>query len=108
MNSDRIKRDPFFVPELPFLQEDKHPETLSIAIPYMKSYHNAITAEGINVAGSIGLFNGAFRELFFVMSHFEERFSDLEQAYFKQELRVKELEAQVMQLKKQQLKPEKD
>lgn len=82
------------IPELPFLNEKDHPETLSIASPYIRSYHNAITAQGINVAGSIGMFNGAFRELFFVMSRFEERINDLEQAYFEQKQIIENLKSE--------------
>ncbi|QPK93775.1 hypothetical protein HCQ94_04080 [Actinomyces sp. zg-332] len=72
------------IPELPFLKEEDHPETISIATPYIRAYHNAVTSQGINVAGSIGMFNGAFRELFFVLSHFEERINDLEEYCLKQ------------------------
>ena len=80
------------IPELPFLNEKDHPETLSIATPYIRSYHNAITSKGINVAGSIGMFDGSFRELFFVLSHFEERIKDLEEVFFKQQKKILELE----------------
>lgn len=79
------------IPELPFLDEKEHPQTLSIALPYIRSHGNAITNKGINVAGSIGLFDGAFRELFYVMSGFEERINDLEQAYFEQKKLIDEL-----------------
>ena len=92
---DLSKKSRPIIAELPFLNEKDHEQTLSIALPYIKSYHNAITSKGINVAGSIGMFNGAFRELFFVMSHFEERINDLETVYLQQKETIKQLQKQI-------------
>lgn len=90
-NQESVNRRDKVIPELPFLNEKDHPETISIATPYIRAYHNAITTQGINVAGSIGMFNGAFRELFFVMSHFEERINDLEEYCLKQNKTISDL-----------------
>lgn len=41
------------------------------------------------------MFDGAFRELFFIMSNFEERINDLEQAYLNQKLVIDELKSKL-------------